>query len=134
MKTVILLLRLVAAGILFQTLYFKFTGAPESIFIFSTLGMEPWGRLGSGVAELVASVLLLLPQTQLLGALFALGIISGAILSHIFVLGLVVQDDGGLLFSLALTVFACSFGVLVLQFKDLVKLAEASKLWLLRKR
>ena len=134
MKKIILILRLVAAAILFQTLYFKFTGAPESKFIFSTLGLEPWGRLGSGVGELVASVLLLLPQTQLIGALMALGIISGAILSHIFVLGIVVQGDGGLLFALALTVFACASGILLLQFKDIVKLAEASKRWLMRKR
>jgi uncharacterized membrane protein YphA (DoxX/SURF4 family) len=105
----VLILRLIAAAILLQTLYFKFTGAPESIFIFSTLGIEPWGRWFSGAAELIASVLLLIPATEVIGATMAIGIMAGAIASHILVLGFVVQDDGGLLFSLACTVFVtCS--------------------------
>lgn len=102
------LLRLVAAGILAQTLYFKFTAAPESVYIFTTLGLEPWGRIGSGVGELVASILLLVPGTVVLGAVLALGIISGAIMSHLTQLGIEVQGDGGLLFGLALVVFGCA--------------------------
>lgn len=98
-------LRIVVAAILFQTLFFKFTGAPESVYIFSTLGMEPAGRIASGIAELIAGILLLVPATVTLGALLSLGVISGAILSHLTVLGIVVQDDGGLLFILALVVF-----------------------------
>ena len=109
------ILQLVAAAILGQTLFFKFTAAPESVFIFTKLGLEPWGRIGSGVAELVAVVLLLVPRTITLGALLALGVISGAIVSHFTKLGLVVQDDGGLLFALALIVFATSSIVLVLR-------------------
>jgi putative oxidoreductase len=108
-------LQIMAAVILGQTLFFKFTAAPESVHIFTTLGMEPWGRLGSGVAELIAVVLLLMPHTVTLGALLALGIISGAIASHLTKLGLVVKDDGGLLFALALTVFAASAIILVLR-------------------
>lgn len=100
--------QIVAAVILLQTLYFKFTGAPESIYIFSTLGLEPWGRIGSGVVELIASVLLLVPATAGIGAVIALGVISGAILSHLTKLGIVVQNDGGLLFGLAITVFVCA--------------------------
>jgi hypothetical protein len=107
--------QLVAAGILFQTLFFKFTAAPESVYIFSKLGLEPWGRIGSGVAELIACVLLLVPRTAALGALLALGVISGAIVSHLTKLGIVVQDDGGLLFALALAVFASSAMVLWLR-------------------
>ena len=99
--------QIIAAVILLQTLYFKFTGAPESIYIFTTLGLEPWGRIGSGVVELVAAVLLLLPATAGIGALIALGVISGAIVSHLTKLGIVVQNDGGLLFGLAVTVFVC---------------------------
>ncbi len=99
--------QIVAAVILLQTLYFKFTGAPESIYIFSTLGLEPWGRIGSGVVELIASVLLLIPSTAGVGAVIALGVISGAIVSHLTKLGIVVQNDGGLLFALAITVFVC---------------------------
>lgn len=111
--------RFVAAAILLQTLYFKFTAAPESVYIFGTLGLEPWGRIGSGVAELVASVLLLAPRTTALGALLALGVISGAIVSHLTVLGIVVMDDGGELFALALVVFACSAVVLALHWREL---------------
>ena len=102
------LLRLLVAGILLQTLFFKFTGAPESVFIFQTLGIEPWGRIASGVAELVVAILILWPRTTGLGAVGALGIISGAIFSHLFILGIEVQGDGGLLFGLALAVFAGS--------------------------
>lgn len=98
----------VAAGILLQTLYFKFTGAEESVYIFSTLGAEPWGRIASGLAELVAALLLLWPGTAAIGALLALGIITGAIASHLTVLGIEVRGDGGLLFYLALVVFAAS--------------------------
>lgn len=98
------ILRLVATFIMLQTLFFKFTGAPESIYIFETVGLEPFGRYASGVAELIASVLLLIPRTTWLGALLALGVMTGAILSHLTVLGIVVQDDGGTLFIMALIV------------------------------
>jgi putative oxidoreductase len=106
-------LRLIVAAILFQTLFFKFTGAAESVYIFSKLGLEPAGRIGSGIAELVAVLLLLIPATVSLGALLALGVISGAIFSHFTKLGLVVinsdgSSDGGLLFALALVVFVGS--------------------------
>jgi hypothetical protein len=100
--------RLTAAVILLQTLFFKFTGAPESIYIFTKMGLEPWGRYGSGVAELAASLLLLMRCRAWLGAILALGVMGGAIVSHLTVLGIVVQNDGGLLFGLALTVSACS--------------------------
>ena len=99
------LCRIVAAVILAQTLFFKFTGAEESIYIFTKVGLEPWGRYGSGVAELIAVILLLTPRFAWAGALLALGVISGALVSHLTVLGIVVKDDGGLLFGLAITVF-----------------------------
>jgi putative oxidoreductase len=99
------LVRLVVAGILLQTLFFKFTGAEESVYIFSTLGIEPVGRIGSGVAELIAAVLVLLPSTIGIGAALALGVIAGALVSHLTVLGIEVKGDGGTLFYLALLVF-----------------------------
>ncbi|MFN7943363.1 MAG: DoxX family protein [Thermoanaerobaculia bacterium] len=111
--------RLVVAGILVQTLYFKFTASPESVYIFSTLGLEPWGRIGSGAAELVAAILLLVPATAALGALLALGVISGALVSHLTKLGIAVQNDGGLLFGLACAVFVGSAIVLWLHRADL---------------
>jgi putative oxidoreductase len=109
-----LVLRLVVAGILLQTLFFKFTGAEESVYIFSRLGMEPWGRLGSGAAELAASILLLVPPTVVPGAVLAIGIIAGAILAHLTVLGIEVAGDRGLLFGLAVTVLVLSAAILVL--------------------
>jgi uncharacterized membrane protein YphA (DoxX/SURF4 family) len=72
-------LQIIVALILFQTLFFKFTGAEESKYIFSTLGLEPYGRIGSGIAELIAVILLLIPATVTLGAILSVGVISGAI-------------------------------------------------------
>src|SRR5258706_15750946 len=91
------ILQIIVAVILFQTLFFKFTGAEESKYIFSKLGLEPWGRIGSGVVELIAVILLLIPKTTTLGALLSLGVISGAVVSHVTKLGIVVRNDGGLL-------------------------------------
>lgn len=118
----LLVLRLLCAGILLQTLFFKFSGAKESIFIFSSLGAEPWGRWASGAFELVASVLLLIPATQALGALLAAGVMAGAILSHLFILGIVVENDDGLLFGLASVVFVSSLIVLFLKRDSLLGL------------
>jgi len=108
-------LQLVVAVILLQTLFFKFTGAAESVYIFSTLGVEPWGRIGSGIVELIAAILLLVPATVTVGAALALVVIVGAIFSHLTVLGIEVQGDGGLLFVLALTVFIGSAAILLLR-------------------
>jgi hypothetical protein len=108
-------LQVLVAGILLQTLFFKFTGAAESVYIFSTLGAEPWGRIGSGVVELVAALLLLIPLTATIGAALALAVITGAILSHLTILGIDVQGDGGLLFGLAVTVFLASGLILLLR-------------------
>jgi hypothetical protein len=112
-------LQIVVAAILLQTLFFKFTGSAESVYIFTTLGMEPWGRIGSGVVELIASVLLLVPGRAALGAVLALGVMVGAIASHLGRLGIVVMGDGGLLFGLAVTVFVCSAVVLALRRRQL---------------
>lgn len=106
-KVITLLCRTVAAVILLQTLFFKFTGAPESVYIFSRVGLEPWGRIGSGVVELVAALLLFVPGYHWLGALIAIGVLAGAIVSHLTVLGIVVMNDGGLLFFLALITVTC---------------------------
>lgn len=105
MKGFMLLLRLVAAGILLQTLFFKFSGAEESVYIFETLGAEPFGRWASGVMELIAAVLLLVPTTQAIGAVLSAGVMAGAIMSHLLFLGIEVKGDGGLLFGMAIVVF-----------------------------
>lgn len=114
MKTenTIWILRIIAAGILLQTLFFKFSGAAESIYIFSALGAEPYGRIGSGIAELIVAVLILIPKTTWIGALGGSGIMIGAILSHLLVLGIVVENDGGFLFLLAVITLLCCVGLL----------------------
>ncbi len=119
-------LRITAAVILLQTLFFKFTGARESVYIFSTLGIEPWGRIGSGVVELIASVMILAPPTVAWGALLSLGVISGAIVSHLTKLGIALPavDDHGELFGLAVVVFICSLLVVVLHRQDLPSLRK----------
>lgn len=109
------ILQIVAAVIFGQTLFFKFSGAPESVYIFETLGMEPWGRIGSGAAELVVVILLLIPRLSWAGALMGLGVIGGAIVSHLTVLGIVVHNDGGLLFGLAVVTFICCLLVLIIR-------------------
>src|SRR6266550_3025836 len=100
-------LRITAAIILLQTLFFKFTAAPESVYIFTKVGAEPWGRIGSGVIELIAAILILTPRFTWLGSLLAMGVMAGAVPSHLTVLGIEVQGDKGLLFALALIVFVC---------------------------
>lgn len=102
-----MILRIVAAVILLQTLYFKFSAHPESVELFTKLGVEPWGRIGTGVIELVTSILLLLPATVFIGALLGIGLMAGAILSHLTVIGIESQGDGGQLFMLAILVLFC---------------------------
>ncbi len=110
MKIAFQICRVIAALILLQTLFFKFSAAPESVYIFTKIGIEPWGRILSGVVELIAAILLFVPGLTWLGAGLALGVIGGAIMSHLTILGIVVQNDGGLLFGLACVVLVtCAF-------------------------
>ena len=113
------ILRLLAAAILGQTLFFKFSGAAESVAIFETLGAEPWGRIASGVFELIAVVLLLWPGREVLGALLGAGVMTGAIGSHLTILGIEVESDGGLLFALALVTFGSCVAILAVNRADL---------------
>lgn len=113
LKTLIYwIVRLLAAIIMVQTLYFKFTGAEESIYIFTQVHMEPWGRIAVGIFELIASVLLIFNATAWIGAVLALGLMGGAIMMHLTVLGIEVQHDGGYLFLLAMMVAGCAVVVL----------------------
>lgn len=111
--------QIVVAVILLQTLYFKFTAAPEPVWIFQQLGVEPWGRIATGIFELIAGVAILIPATAALGALLSAGLMVGAILSHLTVLGIEVQGDGGTLFVMALVVFAASLVVLWIRRREL---------------
>jgi uncharacterized membrane protein YphA (DoxX/SURF4 family) len=100
--------RILAALILLQTLFFKFSAAPESVYIFSKIHAEPWGRIGSGIMELIAGILLIIPRTSVFGAIIAIGIMAGAIAAHLFVIGINVMDDGGQLFIYAVLVLFAS--------------------------
>ena len=119
---------ILAAILLFQSLFFKFTVAKESVFIFNQLNMEPYGRIGIGIAELIIAILLLFILTSLIGALLAIVVITGAFAAHLFVLGIEVSDDNGLLFGLALLVFVSSFIVISLQKKKLLKMVKTKRI------
>ena len=106
-------LRLIAAIIMIQTLYFKFTGAEESVYIFSSLHAEPFGRYITGVGEAIASVLLFIPKLKYLGAIISIGMMAGAIIAHLFIIGIYINNDGGELFIFALTVLLCCSFVLM---------------------
>jgi uncharacterized membrane protein YphA (DoxX/SURF4 family) len=112
--------RLIAAAIMLQTLFFKFTSAPESVYIFSKLGMEPWGRIGTGVMELMASLLILIPSTTAVGAIWGVGLMSGALFFHLTRLGIVVQNDSGQLFMYALLVFISCIILVVLHREQII--------------
>src|SRR5262245_25771351 len=128
MSSISWIFRIAIAVILFQTLFFKFTGAEESKYIFTTLlgeNLEAFGRIGSGVVELIARGLILIPRTAWLGALISFGTISGAIFSHLTMLGIEVKGDGGLLFALAVTVFVLSAATLLIHRRELPILGAA---------
>lgn len=131
-KILFWVLRIVPAIILLQTLFFKFTAADESVYIFSKLGLEPWGRIGSGVGELIAAILILIPATSGIGALIALGVISGALVSHLTVLGIEVLGDGGQLFIYALIVFLSCAALVFFEKDKLLSLMKGQKGGLLK--
>lgn len=117
------ILRLIAAFIMLQTLYFKFTAQPESVQLFTTLGMEPWGRIGIGVGELIASILILIPRTTLMGAIMGLGLMSGAIFFHLTKLGVYFGGDA-VLFGYAVTVFVCCALLIIMYRKNIPQLLK----------
>ncbi|BAO77745.1 DoxX family protein [Winogradskyella sp. PG-2] len=112
-------MRIAVAIILIQTLRFKFTAHPDSVFIFETVGLEPFGRIGIGILELIAGVLLLIPRTVWAGALLTLGLIGGAIMMHLTQLGIEVKEDGGVLFYTAVVTFMLSVIILYSKRKDI---------------
>jgi putative oxidoreductase len=105
-KIISIVLRVIVAGILLQTLYFKFSAQPESVALFTKLHAEPFGRIGAGIAELITSILLFIPRTRLFAAIMGMGTMAGALMAHLTVIGIVSDNDGGFLFILALSVFA----------------------------
>lgn len=127
MKLTYWAIKLVPAVIMLQTLYFKFAATPESVYIFSKIGMEPYGRIGIGILELIASVLILIPRTTLYGAVLGLGLMAGAIKFHLTELGINVQNDGGKLFYLAIiTAIFCSL-IIVMNRKQILSFYYKNK-------
>ncbi len=120
-------LRLTASIILLQTLFFKFSGAAVSVYIFSEIGIEPWGRIATGILELIAAVLILIPRTTALGAFLGLGLMFGALVLHVFKLGIVVQNDSGKLFALALLVFSSCLILIVIYREQLQLMVKGFK-------
>jgi uncharacterized membrane protein YphA (DoxX/SURF4 family) len=120
----LLIVRIVPAIILMQTLFFKFTAAPESVEIFSKLHVEPWGRIATGILELITGILLLIPATALLGAALGLVLMCGAIASHLFVIGIESAGDRGQLFTLSIIVFFCCMAVIYLEKRKAEKNSE----------
>lgn len=116
---IFLILRIIIAILFIQTLRFKFTAHPDSIYIFSKIGLEPYGRIGIGVLELIASILILIPRTIWIGALLTFGLISGAVIMHLTQLGIEINNDGGKLFYMALTVLILSTLILWNQRKNI---------------
>ena len=117
------LLRIIAALILLQTLYFKFTAQPESVELFTKLGMEPWGRIGTGIGELITAILLLIPRTTLLGAIMGVGLMSGAIFFHLTKLGINFGGDA-ILFSYAVITFVCCSCLIIIFRKNIPQLLK----------
>lgn len=111
-KKLLLFLRIAIAVILLQTLRYKFLAHPDSVYIFSALGLEPYGRIGIGIVELIASILLFPKKTTWLGALLSVGLMAGALFSHLTQLGIEVKNDGGTLFYMALLTWILSLTVL----------------------
>lgn len=118
-KHIPLTLRIIVAVILIQTLRFKFTAHPDSVYIFETVGLEPIGRIGIGIIELIAGILLLIPKTVWAGATITIGVIGGAIMMHLTQLGIEVKNDGGVLFYTAIATFLLSLSILYMYRKDI---------------
>lgn len=119
--------RITAVVLMLQTLFYKFTGSEESVYIFTTVGMEPWGRFGVGAIELIASVLIIIGATAWVGAVLALGLMGGAIIMHLTILGIEVKDDGGQLFLYAVIVTACSAFILIRSKEKIIRLLARIK-------
>ena len=120
--------KLIAALIMLQTLYFKFSAAPESIYIFTAIGVEPWGRIGTGILELIASIFILIPALTVFGALLGIALMGGALFFHITILGIVVQNDGGLLFIYAMVVMICCVALVCAKREQLFFFLKKSKI------
>ncbi len=123
-KYILLGLRIAIAIILVQTLRYKFTAHPDSVYIFTKVGLEPYGRIAIGFIELISGILLLIPKTVWLGAGLTVGVMAGAVFMHLTKLGISVNGDSGVLFYLALFTFLAGLLVLWIFRKDIPIIGE----------
>ena len=115
----LLLLRIIVAILLIQTLYFKFSAHPDSVSIFSQVGLEPFGRITIGILELITAALILYPKTIWAGALLSTGLISVAVIMHLTTLGIDIHNDGGMLFFMALVVLILSIIIFLKEWENI---------------
>lgn len=123
---IVWVLRCVAVFIMGQSLFFKFSAAEESVYIFTTLGMEPAGRIGTGIVELIASILLLIPRTSWIGAGMGIATMSGAIFFHLTKLGIEINGDGGQLFLYAIIAFASCLALILIEKEKIQQILPTS--------
>lgn len=121
------ILRLLAAAIMLQTLYFKFTAQQESVELFTMLGMEPWGRIATGVSELLASILILFPKTTGFGAALGAGLMAGALFFHFTILGVKFGGDY-VLFLYAVIAFTCCIILLFIHRNQILAIIKKRQL------
>lgn len=128
------ILTLIPVFVFLQSLPFKFSGAAETVYIFDTIGAwfgsigltalaQPfanYGAYGVGIAELIASALLLIPVTRHWGAVLGLGVLTGAIFFHLFTpLGISVEFPGSAeggepaLFVMAVIAWSCLLALVI---------------------
>ncbi|KJD34575.1 DoxX family protein [Tamlana nanhaiensis] len=109
-----LIIRLIVAVILWQTLRFKFTAHPDSVYIFDKIGLEPYGRIGIGIIELISGLLILIPKTVKIGAIVTFLAMLGAVCTHLTILGIEIKNDGGILFVTAVITLILSLIILLI--------------------
>jgi uncharacterized membrane protein YphA (DoxX/SURF4 family) len=112
-QTGIWILRLVPAIILLQTLYFKFTAHPQSVKLFTEIGMEPYGRIGTGIIELIAAILILIPRFTGYGAILGLIMMTGALYFHLTKIGIYFDGDPVLFLYALVTFISCAILIFI---------------------
>jgi uncharacterized membrane protein YphA (DoxX/SURF4 family) len=118
------ILSFIAAVILLQTLFYKFSASEESVYIFTTIGLEPWGRIVIGVLEGIAGLLLIVPKSRLFGAILSIGLMSGALFFHFTSLGIEVMGDGGQIFLYSCLVLICSLIIVFFRKLEIVEILK----------
>jgi putative oxidoreductase len=108
------LAQLVAAAILGMAGLSKLSSAPDSVALFTRLGVEPWGRYLLGAVELLTALLLLWPKSAVVGGVLGMVLMLGAIATHLFRIGITYGGDPSL-FLMATVVLLASAATITLR-------------------